>query len=186
MAFSQNQRDEVRDLGDHAAAVCARPGTKQQTYLLENGSTYAMTTGCYTQFGEELAPPLMARDWKQPAIIKERCPASQEQTIRKFTPVECARLQGFPDWWCSDLAIPNPTDEQLAYWMKVWEAWQSLSSPTKKPKQERFVRKWLADPYSDAAEYKLWGNGVALPCVCFVLAGITWASRQEKAVTDEA
>ena len=41
-----------------------------------------------------------------------------------------------------------------------------------KPKTEKQIIKWLKDPYSDAAEYKMWGNGVALPNVCFVLAGI--------------
>jgi len=42
--------------------------------------------------------------------------------VRRLTPTECARLQGFPDWW---------TDG--------------------------------ADG-SDSAKYKLWGNGIALPC----------------------
>lgn len=42
---------------------------------------------------------------------------------RRLTPTECARLQGFPDDWCSDV------------------------------------------PHSDSAEYKLWGNGIALPCL---------------------
>ena len=31
VAFTQNQRDEVRGLGDHSAVVCASAGTKQQT-----------------------------------------------------------------------------------------------------------------------------------------------------------
>lgn len=31
VAFTQNQRDEVRDLGDRSAVVCANAGTKQQT-----------------------------------------------------------------------------------------------------------------------------------------------------------
>ena len=31
----------------------------------------------------------------------------------------------------------------------------------------------------DAAKYKMWGNGVALPCVVFVLAGIVWAAMAE-------
>ncbi len=35
--------------------------------------------------------------------------------------------------------------------------------------------KWLKQPHTDSAEYRLWGNGVALPCVYFVLAGIAWA-----------
>ena len=35
----------------------------------------------------------------------------------------------------------------------------------------------LKDPYSDSAEYKMWGNGVALPCVWFVLCGIVWYAQ---------
>jgi len=33
------------------------------------------------------------------------------------------------------------------------------------------------DPHSDSASYKMWGNGVALPCVVFVLGGIVYYSR---------
>ena len=43
---------------------------------------------------------------------------------------------------------------------------------SKTPTTRRQLIKWLRNPHSDAAEYKMWGNGVALPCVCFVLAGI--------------
>lgn len=45
-----------------------------------------------------------------------------------------------------------------------------------KPKSEKQIRAWLKNPHSDSAEYKLWGNGVALPCVFFVLSGIAWVS----------
>lgn len=34
----------------------------------------------------------------------------------------------------------------------------------------------MKNPHSDSAEYKLWGNGVALPCVYFVLSGIKWVT----------
>ena len=39
--------------------------------------------------------------------------------------------------------------------------------------------KWLTSPNSDAAEYKAYGNSVAVPCVFFVLAGIVWAQNKE-------
>lgn len=52
------------------------------------------------------------------AVVEE-----EEYAARRLTPTECARLQGFPDDWCSDV------------------------------------------PHSDSAEYKLWGNGIALPCL---------------------
>ena len=51
----------------------------------------------------------------------------------------------------------------------------------KKPKTEKQIRRWLASPYTDAAEYKLWGNGVSLPIVFFVLSGIAWAAGKEQA-----
>ena len=56
--------------------------------------------------------------------------------LRRFTPRECGRLQGFPDWWCADI------------------------------------------PHSDTAEYKMWGNGVALPCALFVVYGVAEALRE--------
>ena len=52
------------------------------------------------------------------AVVEE-----EEYVARRLTPTECARLQGFPDDWCSDV------------------------------------------PHKDSAEYKLWGNGIALPCL---------------------
>ena len=39
------------------------------------------------------------------------------------------------------------------------------------------IIKWLKNPHSDSAEYKMWGNGVALPNVYFVLSGIVYYSQ---------
>lgn len=50
--------------------------------------------------------------------------------VRRLTPLECCRLQGFPDWWEDDV------------------------------------------DGSDSARYKMWGNGMALPCVLYVMEGI--------------
>ena len=90
--------------------------------------------------------------------------------VRKLTPTECARLQGFPDWWCSDLGTENPTTDELSFWRDVFDAWTNLTG--KKQKTDKQIIKWLKNPHSDSAEYKMWGNGVALPCVEFVLGGI--------------
>lgn len=55
---------------------------------------YCMTTGIYTQALEEQSPTLMARDYKDPPVVNETEP---EYIVRRLTPTECARLQGFPD-----------------------------------------------------------------------------------------
>ena len=248
VAFTQNQRDEVRDLGEKSAALAAEPGMKQQTFVLqgnmigrkdENGpqgdgvnedvcftldatdrhavcapeDVYAMTTGSYMQVAKEVAPTLMARDYKDPTTIApvphlnegvmgtvatgahpsgfngqdafndrlvidnpEAQPAPVTYTVRRLTPTECARLQGFPDWWCRDLGTEDPTGEELAFWADVFETHRKIVTHAKKPKTEKQIRKWLADPYTDSAEYRIWGNGICLANAFFVLAGIAWCA----------
>lgn len=56
---------------------------------------------------------------------------------RRLMPLECCRLQGFPDWWCADV------------------------------------------PHKDTHKYRMWGNGVALPCVLYVMEGISEVLRRD-------
>lgn len=236
-AFTQNQRDEVRDLGDCSAVVCANAGTKQQTFVLQgsmigredkNGpqgdginedvsftlntidrhAVYTMTTGSFTQVSEEKAPTVLARDYKDPTAVcygigrdtfnqgqnakfaptfeKELQPTlvakgpgaiQSGYTVRWLTPTECARLQGFSDNWCADLGTEKPTDEEMYFWHKVFKTYSEVTGC--KMKSDKQIAKWLKGPYSDSAEYKMWGNGVALPCVWFVLCGIVWYAQSD-------
>ena len=200
VAFTQNQRDEVRDLGDRSAVVCANAGTKQQTFVLQgsmigrsekNGpqgsgvnedvcftldtadrhAVYAMTTGSFTQVEKNQSPAIMARDYKDPNVV---CPAG-EYAVRRLTPTECARLQGFPDWWCADLAAEAPSEDEFFFWREVWDTYSRVTGGGRRTDKQ--ILKWLRDPYTDSAEYKMWGNGVALPCVWFVLCGIVWYAQ---------
>lgn len=119
-------------------------------------------------FDEEIQPTLVA---KGPGAVQ------RGYTVRRLTPTECARLQGFPDWWCSDLGTEKPTMEDLRFWYDVFETHRRITRSSSKAKTLKQISKWLTDPYSDAAEYKMWGNGVALPCVFFVMAGIVLSTQ---------
>ena len=119
---------------------------------------------------KELQPTLVA---KGPGAVQNG------YTVRRLTPTECARLQGFPDWWCADLGTENPTEEDMAFWRDVFETHRLVLGTSSKPKTDNQIRKWLKDPYTDAAEYKMWGNGVALPCVAFVMAGIVYYAQSD-------
>ena len=116
---------------------------------------------------------LVASEYKEPPVVS----AEPYYIVRRLTPTECARLQGFPDWWCSGLETPEPAEEDIAFWTKVFETHRRVITGAKKPKSRAQIVKWLQDPYLDSAAYRLWGNGVALPCVWFVLAGIVWAEN---------
>ncbi len=139
-----------------------------------HGVAYAMTTGSYTQVVKDRAPTLQHRDWKDPPIVteEETHPPDVQYVVRRLTPTECAVLQGFPRWYCSELAITDPTEEQIAFWMDVWQTYADVTGE-KKSKTRKQVIAWLAKPYSTSAEYRVWGNGIALPCAVFVLGGIT-------------
>lgn len=117
---------------------------------------------------------LTATDYKNPPTVTE---GKSPYIVRRLTPVECCRLQGFPDWWCCGLSDKEPSDEDMSFWKDVFETYRLLVTHSKKPKTDKQIRKWLAQPYSDSAAYKMWGNGVALPCVWFVLSGIVWAYK---------
>ncbi len=85
----------------------------------------------------ELANPICASDYKDPDIVAT--PASvlpHKYIVRRLTPLECCRLQGFPDWW--EVGVEG----------------------------------------SDRARYKMWGNGIALPCAANVLWRVSKAMRE--------
>ena len=130
----------------------------------------------HTNFSDEPASDtLVATDYKDPPTVSEE----PYYIVRRLTPTECARLQGFPDWWCDDLATEEPSEEDIAFWREVFETHRAVTGSAAKPKSDAQIVKWLKEPHSDSAEYKLWGNGVALPCVCFVLSGIVYYAHFE-------
>lgn len=90
------------------------------------------------QYGNgEAASTLMARDYKDAKdLIVERRPP-RRYIVRRLTPLECCRLQGFPDWWEDGVEG------------------------------------------SDSARYKMWGNGIALPCAVDVFGRITGAMEEK-------
>lgn len=119
VAFAQNQRDEVREL-EVAGALAVQPGIKQQTYICRaDGQANAMTS-------VDMAPTLTSHAKKDPpliypaedsigedALIQRDMSATlsthntqtlitggrekRSLTVRRLTPRECERLQGFPD-----------------------------------------------------------------------------------------
>lgn len=77
----------------------------------------------------------------------------QHQSVRRLTPLECERLQGFPDGW---------TDIE----------WTVKKLIGKNPKRKNIPMEVRIQKASDSARYKALGNSVAIPCVDYVLEGI--------------
>ena len=143
---------------------------------IDRHAVYAVTTGEFTAVGQEQTPPLMARDWKDPPVVGRPC---EEYLVRRLTPDECCRLQGYPDGWCKDLESEDPNEDEILFWTEVFREWDAINGKPDKVRSRNAILKWLTAPNSDAAEYKAYGNSVAVPCVFFVLAGIVWALNKE-------
>ena len=126
---------------------------------------------------KELANTLVATDYKDPPCVAKEQTTEPHYIVRRLTPTECARLQGFPDWWCADLGTENPTDEDLEFWREVFETHRKIMGTSSKPKTDKQIIKWLKNPHSDSAEYKMWGNGIFLGNAYFVLSGIVYYSQ---------
>lgn len=95
--------------------------------------------------------------------------------VRRLTPLECGRLQGFPDDWVDGVSDEDPDKKTVKFWMDAWAEWWALvgrAKGIKRPKDEKAVRRWLKNPASDTELYRMWGNSVALPCAQYVLEGI--------------
>lgn len=159
VAFTQNQREEVRDLEDVATAIQAESGTHQQTYVatcIGNGQAdiashiseeVCQTLNCMhdamaVHVGDVTA--VDCRNATENADVNGTLQAKEQgqnlnsnnvcrtgNTVRRLTPLECERLQAFPDFWT-----------QIGEW---------TDSKGKVHKE------------ADTPRYKALGNSIALP-----------------------
>lgn len=93
--------------------------------------------------------------------------------VRRLMPMECGRLQGFPDGWGEIEQLPPDMQEETAvFWRKVYETDCAIKG--KKPQKAILTNTaklaaWHNGLHTDSAEYKMWGNGMALPNALFFI-----------------
>lgn len=198
------QDSRITEVTDVMPTVAAKYGTGGNNTPLVS---YSLDRAAYNQgknaqfdFGvqKEQAQTLTA---KEPCAVLTVTESNLQHLVRRLIPLECTRLQGFPDYWTSDLDTENPTDTEIDWWMDVFETHRKLTNPgyfqedddgelvlddlgnpiwvETKPKTRNQIKKWLKHPQSDSAEYKMWGNSLAIPCAYNVLAGIAEELRKE-------
>lgn len=92
--------------------------------------------------------------------------------VRRLTPTECARLQGFPDWWGEIPKKDNLTDDEYVFWLNARNTYAKINNKTTKEYSKEQMLSWYNKLHSDSSEYKMWGNGIALPNALYVMQGI--------------
>lgn len=128
---------------------------------------------CYTKqkFGEykisEAAATSAARDHKSGSGV-----VGYPATVRRLTPTECARLQGFPDWWAGIEDKSDFTDGEYRFWRDVRNTYAAVNGKSVREYTKPQMLSWYNKLHTDSAEYKMWGNGMAFPCVLYVMEGV--------------
>lgn len=165
-AFNANFSFQIEEEKSPTIVAAGAGGVSHPKYSTSKNSHHTIAE-------KEKANTLVASDYKDPPLVNDSTPEI-EYIVRRLTPQECALLQGMPTWWCDGLETENPTDEEIDWWYDVFETHRKAMGKSTKPKNRKLVEKWLKNPYSDSAAYKMWGNGVYVGNAWFVLAGIVF------------
>ena len=169
---------------------------------------YSMETfHCTTE--EEKVQTLKARDWKDPHVVAygvdcrnmneypDLYPTLQAKPnggqslnfsgavweryiVRRLTPTECARLQGFPDVWGHPHIKESFSEGEYEFWLEVRNTYAAINGKTVKEYSKDQMLKWYNKLHSDSAEYKMWGNGIALPPSLYCMQGLAEALEGKK------
>ena len=141
---------------------------------------YSDTVGC-----------LCARDYKgvgnqyvqESKLVLEFANVEEffEWFVRRLTPKECERLQGYPDFWTVLCKIENMTDEEYEFFKDAYLLDKRINGKTIKniPTRKQLVR-WYNKLDCDGTRYRQLGNSLAIPCALRVIGYIADYIREQK------
>lgn len=157
----------------------------------------AYDTGCLTP-GEAQEQRCYSVDAPAPTLQSRECGGGQGKSfvqragenvqpkyiVRRLMPIECGRLQGFPDGWGEIEKLPaDMPEETAAFWRSVYATDCAIKGKRARKSILKRVNKlaaWHNRLHTDGAEYKMWGNGMALPnALFFVSRALAQISAEE-------
>lgn len=169
-SFNQGQNAqydfEITESGVNSTLVAKGPSAV--AYGIGNGQANQ-------SFSEEVVGALNCMHDQQAVAV----PAKPYYIVRRLTPTECARLQGFPDFWGHPDKKTELTDEEYRFWLEVRNTHAAINGKAVKDYTKTQMLTWHNKLHTDSSEYKMWGNGIALPCALYVMEGIEDALRAE-------
>ena len=115
----------------------------------------------------------------QKAVLIDMGKTMYPYIVRRLTPTECARLQGFSDDWGHPELKDSLTDEEYEFWLDVRNTHAAINGKKVKEHTKAQMLSWYNKLHSDSAEYKMWGNGIALPPALYCMQGIAEVVQRE-------
>lgn len=103
--------------------------------------------------------------------------------VRRLTPRECERLQGYPDDWTVLPKISDMPEADYLFFRDVFCTYRAINGKRVKklPTKEQII-KWYNKLDKDSPRYRALGNSLAIPCALRVLDGIAdvWKEQQNE------
>lgn len=159
--------------------TCTHGGAPAVAHEPKEGTYTTSKASFFTRAAYERADCLVATDYKDPPIVNGQ--ANGRYIVRRLTPTECARLQGFADWWAYIEQKDDLTDEEYRFWIEVRNTHAAINGRVEREYTKEQMLAWYNKLHSDSAEYKMWGNGIALPPSLYVMQGIAEALNDSAA-----
>jgi DNA (cytosine-5)-methyltransferase 1 len=139
----------------------------------------AIDRAFYNQGKNALYGPQTYEDGTVPTLVAKGPGAvAVRYIVRRLTPTECARLQGFADRWGDIDKKTKFSDEEYHFWHDVRNTHAAINGRAVKEYNKKQMLTWYNKLHTDSAEYKMWGNGIALPTALYVMQGIKEVSNE--------
>lgn len=179
MAHGQSNAEVMENISptitcDHEQSIIAMEGSNKGKGQIANDVSPCLKAS----HPSEVAYEANCRSKSTHAQDGEKPP--RKYIIRRLTPLECNRLQGFPDGWGVLEHKVSMNEEEAAFWENVRKTRAEVAGKPYRPCANRVaLLKWYNKLHTDSAEYRMWGNGIALPNAYFVISGCVEAIRNE-------
>ena len=143
---------------------------EEQSKTLTNGTCPGHHNGVVVAYGTDVGPIN--------SVNHRECEI--HYIVRRLTPTECARLQGFADQHGHLEQKTDLTDEEYSFWLEVRNTHAAINGKPVKDYTKPQMLAWYNRLWTDGAEYKMWGNGIALPPALYCMQGIVDALNKEE------
>lgn len=171
----------------HAVVYCVGNGQVDQLRMSEkvgalncmhDQQAIVLDRAFFNQGQNALYEPQLYADGTCPTLVaKGPAAVCTRYIVRRLTPTECARLQGFPDDWGHPDKKTEFTDEEYRFWLNVRNTHAEINGKAVKDYTKKQMLTWYNKLHVDSSEYKMWGNGIALPNALYVMQGIADALK---------
>ena len=188
--WKEGQSYTLNTIDRPAVAYAVGNGQANQVYLqdkmgalncMHDQQAIVLDRAFFNQGQNAQYKPQFYADGTCPTLVAKGPHAVQiRYIVRRLTPTECARLQGFPDKWGHPDKKETLTDDEYRFWLEVRNTHAAINGKAVKEYTKEQMLTWYNKLHSDSAEYKMWGNGISLPVALYVLSGIAEHAQEDQ------